>query len=224
MASQRIQLYDLLEGVIPYEPHLMRTPIRTEDLMPEQLSSAASKTARDILRRSGMPELIITDEDVADAHTMFNDYIEGNSNAITQTKLNKPETVIKLEAIVSEYDWRVIKHADQIRMLVTNKLIGLSDHKDPKVQLKAVELLGKLADVGMFVEKQEITYKQKTEAELESSLMEKLGLLIEGDFESEITPVTTPINKPIPPKQDLRATVPLPELPKINFTDIINDR
>jgi hypothetical protein len=224
MASQRINLYDLLEGVILYEPHLLRTPMRTEDLMPEQLSNAAAKTAKDILRRSGMPDLIITDEDVADAHTMFNDYIEGTNTSITPSRLTKPETVLKLEAIVSEYDWRVIKHADQIRMLVTNKLIGLSDHKDPKVQLKAVELLGKLADVGMFVEKQEITYKQKSEAELESSLMEKLGLLIEGDFVEEVTPTTqAPAPKPTVP-QDLRKPAPLPELPKINFTDIINNK
>lgn len=198
--------------------------MRTEDLMPEQLSNAAAKTAKDILRRSGMPDMIITDEDVADAHTMFNDYVAGTNNAITQTKLTKPETVLKLESIVTEYDWRVIKHADQIRMLVTNKLIGLSDHKDPKVQLKAVELLGKLADVGMFVEKQEITYKQKTEAELESSLMEKLGLLIEGDYVSEVTPETKQASTPAAPPQDLRKPVPLPVLPKINFTDIINDK
>jgi hypothetical protein len=198
--------------------------MRTEDLMPEQLSNAAAKTAKDILRRSGMPDLIITDEDVADAHTMFNDYIEGTNTSITPSRLTKPETVLKLEAIVSEYDWRVIKHADQIRMLVTNKLIGLSDHKDPKVQLKAVELLGKLADVGMFVEKQEITYKQKSEAELESSLMEKLGLLIEGDFVEEVTPTTqAQAPKPTVP-QDLRKPAPLPELPKINFTDIINNK
>jgi len=218
MASQRIQLYDLLEGVVPYEPHLLRTPMRTEDLMPELLTSAAAKTAKDILRRSGAPDMEVTDEDVENAHTMFSGYMAGNPNAIAQHKLQKPETVIKLEALVAEYDWRVIQHADQIRMLVTNKLLGLSDHKDPKVQLKAVELLGKLADVGMFVEKQEITYKQKSEEELQSSLMQKLGLLIEGELVDD-TPAPTPAPKATP---IVRETVPLPVLPAINLTDILD--
>ena len=220
MASQRIQLYDLLEGVIPYEPHLIRTPMRTEDLMPELLTSAAAKTAKDILRRSGAPDMEVTDEDVENAHTMFSGYMAGNPNAIAQHKLQKPETVIKLEALVAEYDWRVIQHADQIRMLVTNKLLGLSDHKDPKVQLKAVELLGKLADVGMFVEKQEITYKQKSEEELQSSLMQKLGLLIEGELVDD-TPAPTPkVTTTVP--LTVRETVPLPVLPAINLTDILD--
>jgi hypothetical protein len=224
MATQRIQLYDLLVGVVPYEPHLLRTPMRTEDLMPELLASAAAKTAKDILRRSGAPDMEITEADVVDAHTMFSGYMAGNSNAITTTKLQKPETVIKLEALVAEYDWRVIQHADQIRMLVTNKLLGLSDHKDPKVQLKAVELLGKLADVGMFVEKQEITYKQKSEEELQNSLMQKLGLLIEGEIiEDNPSPKpTSTLAKTSTTPVIVRETVPLPVLPTINFTDIIN--
>jgi len=224
MASQRIQLYDLLEGVVPYEPHLLRTPMRTEDLMPELLTSAAAKTAKDILRRSGAPDMEVTDEDVENAHTMFSGYMAGNPNAIAQHKLQKPETVIKLEALVAEYDWRVIQHADQIRMLVTNKLLGLSDHKDPKVQLKAVELLGKLADVGMFVEKQEITYKQKSEEELQSSLMQKLGLLIEGELVDDTPapkPTQTLAKTPIVPLT-VRETVPLPVLPAINLTDILD--
>ena len=241
MTTQRIQLYDLLEGVIPYEPHLMRTPMRTEDLMPEQLASAAAKTAKDILRRSGVPSLEVTDEDAENARAMFMDKLNHVPHAISPYKLQKPETVIKLEALVAEYDWRVIQHADQIRMLVTNKLLGLSDHRDPKVQLKAVELLGKLADVGMFVEKQEVTYKQKSEEELQSALMEKLGILIEGDFE-EIAP--TPTKKAAPPKEKPTAPlppqaktadpvpkateptapliIPLPILPEINFTTLID--
>jgi hypothetical protein len=233
MASQRIQLYDLLEGVALYEPQLLRTPMRTEDLMPEQIVSAAAKTAKDILRRSGAPDMEVTDEDAANAESAFQAYVDGNKSALTHTKLQKPETIIKLEALVSEYDWRVIQHADQIRILVTNKLLNLSDNKDPKVQLKAVELLGKLADVGMFVEKQEITYKQRTDDEIDAALNEKLSLLIEGDFKTvpEITkPVArvvyqaAPVLKPV--ENAFKGTMdiaPLPELPKISFGTLFDE-
>lgn len=230
MASQRIQLYDLLEGVVPYEPHLIRTPMRTEDLMPEQIVSAAAKTAKDILRRSGAPDMEVTEEDAANAEEAFQAYVNGNKSALTPTKLNKPETIIKLEALVSEYDWRVIQHADQIRMLVTNKLLELSSYKDPKVQLKAVELLGKLADVGMFVEKQEITYKQRTDEEIDAALNEKLGVLIEGDFKSvkdepkAVQPKPKSVTKPVEnASKGTMDIAPLPELPKIDLGNLLDE-
>ena len=230
MASQRIQLYDLLEGVVPYEPHLLRTPMRTEDLMPEQLVSAAAKTAKDILRRSGAPDIEVTEEDAINAEEAFQAYVNNNRTALSPTKLNKPETIIKLEALVSEYDWRVIQHADQIRMLVTNKLLQLSDYKDPKIQIKAVELLGKLADVGMFVEKQEITYKQRTDEEIDAALNEKLGVLIEGNFTTvEETPKPAPEKKASVTKPAENASkgtmdvAPLPELPKINQESLLDE-
>ncbi len=233
MASQKIQLYDLLEGVTLYESQLLRTPMRTEDLMPEQLISAAAKTAKDILRRSGAPDIEVTDEDAANAETAFQAYVDGNKSAFTPTKLQKPETIIKLEALVSEYDWRVIQHADQIRMLVTNKLLNLSDNKDPKVQLKAVELLGKLADVGMFVEKQEITYKQRTDDEIDAALNEKLGMLIEGNFQTVEEPVkpvqrvvhqAAPVIKPVEnASKGTMEIAPLPELPKISMEGLFDE-
>jgi hypothetical protein len=230
MASQRIQLYDLLEGVVLYEPHLIRTPMRTEDLMPELIVSAAAKTAKDILRRSGAPDMEVTEEDAANAEEAFQAYVNGNKSALTHTKLNKPESIIKLEALVTEYDWRVIKHTDQIRMIVTNKLLELSDYKDPKIQIKAVELLGKLADVGMFVEKQEITYRHRTDDEIDAAIKEKLGVLIEGDFKIEEEEPKVPQSKTKSVTETEQnafkgtmSVAPLPELPKINIESLLNE-
>lgn len=226
MASQRIQLYDLLEGVVIYEPRLIRTPMRTEDLMPEQFVSAAAKTAKDILRRSGAPDIEVTEEDALHAEQAFQAYVGGHKSAISKTTLQKPETILKLEALVSEYDWRVIQHADQIRMLVTNKLLQLSDYKDPKIQIKAVELLGKLADVGMFIEKQEITYKQRTDDEIDAALNEKLSLLIEGDFKKVEEEEPAPKNVTTPTKNAFKGTMdiaPLPETPKIDLEALLGE-
>lgn len=227
MASQRIQLQDLLEGVVQYEPHLLRTPMRIEDLMPEQIVSAAAKTAKDILKRSGMPDVEVTDEDVAAAETTFQAYIAGDKSQLTPTQLPRPEAIIKLDQYVSEYDWKVIQHADQIRTIVTNKLLTLSDNKDPKVQLKAVELLGKLADVGMFVEKQEITYNMKTDEEIDRMLNEKLGVLIEGDFVVHEPPKTVKATsveetaKPVKQESTVDGVAPLPPLPTFNIKDLL---
>ena len=229
MASQRIQLQDLLEGVVQYEPHLLRTPMRIEDLMPEQIVSAAAKTAKDILKRSGFPDVEVTDEDVAAATEKFNAYVEKDKSKLSVNQMPRPEAIIKLDQYVTEYDHKVIQHADQIRNVVTNKLLSLSDNRDPKVQLKAVELLGKLADVGMFVEKQEITYKQRTDEELDALLNEKLGILIEGDFTVDQPPVKKPnLSESAAPavtavQEKIKTDVaPLPPLPKINIGELMN--
>lgn len=194
--------------------------------MPEQLVSAAAKTAKDILRRSGAHDIEVTDEDAANAEATFQAYVDGNKGQITPAKLQKPETILKLEALVENYDWKVIQHADQIRMLVTNKLLELSNHRDPKVQLKSVELLGKLADVGMFVEKQEITYKQRTDEEIDAALNEKLGILIEGNFKTvEEVPAKpkTEVKKEENASKGTMEMASLPELPKIDIGSLIDE-
>lgn len=96
-------------------------------------------------------------------------------------QLKKPETIIQLETMLDEFGWQVVTHAGQVRHLVTNKLLALSEHPDPKIQLRAVELLGKIADVGMFVDKQEITLKHTSDEELRKKLREKLGLVIDAE-------------------------------------------
>jgi len=207
--TKRIQLDDLLTSE-PYEAHLLRLSEQDKTIPEDELVHAAAKTAQDILARQGAPSIEVTDEDARVAEELFMSHMAGVPNAITTAKLHKPETVVRLEAIMEAYDWRVVQHADQIRMLVTNKLIELSDNRDAKVQLKAVELLGKIADVGMFVEKQEITYKQQSDEEIQKKLKEKLGLLIEGEIIDD---------KIMSPKEVKQAehpdAEPLPETPKI---------
>lgn len=212
MSTQRIQLDDLLAGITPYEPTLMRIPQSVDTLYSEdELTHAAAKTAQDILSRQGVSDLEITDQDAADAQKIFEEKVQHIPNAVTPRKITKPATALKLEALVAEYDYRVIQHQDQIRFLVTNKLVELSDHKDPRIQIKAVELLGKLADVGMFVEKQEITYKQQSDDDLKKKLQEKLGLLIEGEIVGETIMDKQELKKEL---QDPDA-IPLPSTPSL---------
>lgn len=79
-------------------------------------------------------------------------------------------TAVKLGALLQEYDVQVAKSAAQLRTVSTNKLIELLDDPDPKVRLKAIELIGKIADVGLFAERTEITINHKSTIELQQEL------------------------------------------------------
>lgn len=81
-------------------------------------------------------------------------------------------------AILDEYGHRAASNASQIRNMVTTKLIHETDNADPKVRLRALELLGKISDVGLFSEKTEITVTHQTSDELKAKLKHKLERLI----------------------------------------------
>ena len=68
--------------------------------------------------------------------------------------------------------------------LVTNKLILESDNADPRVRIRALELLGKITDVGLFTEKTEITVTHQSTEELRKSLREKFNKIMNPEPET----------------------------------------
>jgi hypothetical protein len=96
-----------------------------------------------------------------------------------------PGSAIKLGAILKEYDVEVAKSAAQLRLVATNKLIELMDDPDPKNQLRAVELIGKIADVGLFAERTEITITNKSTTELEGELVKLLNDYVDVDYKDD---------------------------------------
>lgn len=88
------------------------------------------------------------------------------------------EAIIYARSILDEYGHRVADSAQQIRNLVTTKLLQETENADPKVRLKALELLGKISDVGLFSEKTEVTVTHQTSDDLKKQLKVKLEKLI----------------------------------------------
>jgi hypothetical protein len=102
-------------------------------------------------------------------------------------KPNTPKTVsVSSEAkaasvLVKKFDFQAFSDQLQARNFITNKLITLADHGDPKVELKALELLGKHSDIGLFTERSEITIHHTTSSSLESSIKERIKRLMNAD-------------------------------------------
>lgn len=118
----------------------------------------------------------VSDKDIATARSVF-----VGTKAATDVDLSSPGTVIHLKAILSEYDHKVVESAAQLRTYVTNKLIYETASSDPRIRIKALELLGKISDVGLFTEKAEITLRHRPTEELEQMLRERLSKVIEAE-------------------------------------------
>jgi hypothetical protein len=107
-----------------------------------------------------------------------------NRTLIQAYKYSRP-AVKRLDRVLSELDEEIVNVAMRLRAYTTNKLIQESENPDPKVRIKALELLGKVKDVGLFSEKLEITHKTKSDEELEAEIRRRLEVYM-GNAETAV--------------------------------------
>jgi hypothetical protein len=96
-----------------------------------------------------------------------------------------PASIRLTHNILEEFNHSVVESAKQLRNLVTNKLILESENPDPRVRMRAIELLGKISDVGLFTEKSEVTITHQTTDDLKEKLRGKLARLVNPQPEVE---------------------------------------
>jgi len=118
----------------------------------------------------------ITEDDEELARQIFADAREPS-----EYELSRSGVALKLEALLNEYDMKVVRDATQMRNYVTNKLIVESNDPDAKVRLRALEMLGKISDVSLFTEKQEITITHQSTEKLEKMLEDRIEKLISAE-------------------------------------------
>ena len=95
-----------------------------------------------------------------------------NTSAMT------PASLQNVRAYLDEYGRAVVNHAVELRHTVTNRLIEESINPDPRIRIRALELLGKISDVGLFTDRTEITITHQTTDELRNKLRAKLQRLV----------------------------------------------
>ena len=119
----------------------------------------------------------MSEEDEHAAHAL----IKGDKTTKAIKALVVPGVAKKLSALLNEYDHQVIKDAQQARTYITNRLVELASCGDLKIEIKALELLGKHSDIGIFTERSEITVTHRTSADLENSIKDRIKRLLHAD-------------------------------------------
>jgi hypothetical protein len=103
---------------------------------------------------------------------------KANKALVKQSAKYTPATYKEVKSILDEYSVRVVDNALQIRLLVTNKLLIESQNEDAKIRIRALELLGKITDVGLFTEKSEVTVNHRSTEDLVNSIRSKIQRLM----------------------------------------------
>jgi len=113
------------------------------------------------------------------------------AQAIAQKKtkaLISPNTAFAAAAFLRTYGQMLALDVSQARAAITNKLMELANCGDPKFELKALELLGKHSDIGLFTERSEITINYKDPTDLENAIKERVKRLLNADI-VDVTPI-----------------------------------
>jgi hypothetical protein len=151
----------------------MAYPERGEDEVAR--AKIAGNTAL-ILEELGAP-FDMTAADHAKAIEMFNTMGKKKEPTKQEENLKNPGFAVSLYRYINDYERQIVQDKVQVRTIVTNRLMEISESDDPKVALKALELLGKASD--LFVEHSEITITHRNSTELKDAIKEKIKALMQ---------------------------------------------
>ena len=160
---------------IPFVPQTPYTDLRVR-------AAAACATALQ-LQDEGLDIPDPTPADIGLAQRLSEDYATdptGVSQMMTAAKIGKipPPALVMASNILDQFGHAVVENAVQLRHTVTNKLIEETENPDGRIRLRALELLGKISDVGLFSDKSELTITHQTTDDLRQQLKSRLEKLI----------------------------------------------
>jgi hypothetical protein len=104
-----------------------------------------------------------------------------NNQTITPLKSSLP-AALGAAAFLKAYGQSRALDIEQVRAALTNKLLEIADCGEIKYELKAIELLGKHSDIGLFTERSEVTVNYNNPDSLEAAIKERVKRLLNADI------------------------------------------
>jgi hypothetical protein len=104
-------------------------------------------------------------------------------------EITNVNTAFAASAFLKTYGQSLALDVASARAAITNKLMELANCGDPKFELKALELLGKHSDIGLFTERSEVTINYKNASDLEDAINERLKRLLNASL-VDVTPIS----------------------------------
>jgi hypothetical protein len=144
--------------------NLLSAQIATAELLDElgvtpddQISyEAQTHAARDAFK------VVIADQDSEEQKTKL-------------LQLKTPAAVRHITGMLTAYDWEFVQMAKELRGYTVAKLFEETQSPNANIRLKALGLLGKVTEVGLFTDKIEVKKTDLTDEEIDKKLKDKLA-------------------------------------------------
>ena len=199
----------MLDHLLDFDPEVLPTaeaPPPVGKATPAEALNAKIKTD-DWLKAMGAPdtETVVSELEKQQARQTFvaltNNVPNDRQHELVQ-QIQTPEAVRHLTGMLTAYDWEFINQAKEIRGYAVAKLLEECEHPNANIRLKALGLLGKVTEVGLFTEKIEVKKTDLSEDEINAKLKEKLAKFMDvQDAEViEVKEAPAPVENPTPPK------------------------
>ena len=111
----------------------------------------------------------------------------------------------RIGTMLREYNNPIVADAAELRLVVTNKLLDLASCGDPRIEIKATEMLGKISDVGLFSEKTEITVTYTNVSDIDNAIKDKIRKMLMAQGVTDIAPIDIDLDREFgtPPELEL---------------------
>jgi hypothetical protein len=186
----------MLDHLFEFEPDVEDTPtgfVPLNKTHPADVVDAQVDTAEWLKQLGAAGDEVISDIETQAARTAFTNMVtaqphDRQHNALTEIKT--PAAVQHLVGMLTAYDWEFVNQAKELRGYTVAKILEDTNNPNASVRLKALALLGKVTEIGLFTEKIEIKKTELSDSELESRIKEKLGRMAQIVDITDVTDVT----------------------------------
>ena len=153
-------------------------PYSTDEAKPSTFMDEVTITATtaELLEQLGAP-LEVSQEDLEREAALVDQAIKDKKAAPLRTQV----AATAARAFLQEYGRNLALDVVQVRTALTNKLLELANCGEAKYELKALELLGKHSDIGLFTERSEININYNSPESLEKAIKERVKRLLNAD-------------------------------------------
>lgn len=173
----------MLDHLIDFEPAVFEYTSKTvQD--PAKVSSVgvldAKIQTKDWMQALGAvdSDALVNEIDTKSAREAFANIVSASPEEITHTALahvKTPAAVQHLVGMLTAYDWEFVHQAKELRGYAVAKLVEETQSPNANIRLKALGLLGKVTEIGLFTDKIEVKKEEMSDTELEQRIKEKLN-------------------------------------------------
>jgi len=118
-----------------------------------------------------------------------------NTPSTTPAMMYSLPVAERIGTMLREYNNPIVADAAELRLVITNKLLDLASCGDPKIEIKAAEMLGKISDVGLFSEKTEITVTYNSVVDIDNAIKDKVRKMLMAQGVTDIAPIDIDLDK-----------------------------
>lgn len=172
----------MLDHLLNFEPEVLPTteaPPPADKATPVEELNAKIATS-DWLKEMGVPdtETAVSELEKRQARQTFTALTTAaplKEQKDLVTKIETPAAVRHLTGMLTAYDWEFVQQAKELRGYAVAKILEDCEHPNANIRLKALGLLGKVTEVGLFTDKIEVKKTDLSEQEIDAKLKEKLA-------------------------------------------------